>query len=145
MPIIEKHWGELTDEKWQHLIKSFLMEIRKNSGKDYEEGNHKWSEIVTNLSFWASPEVQWKFIIDAVSLAETDKELGHIAAGNIERLLGKYGEDYIDLVETEAKNNQKFARTLTGCLQYMMTDEIWARVQKLQAQVKNRLDFDKKE
>lgn len=58
MPIIEEHWGKLTDEKWQHLVESYLAEIRENSGKEYEEGNHKWGEIVTNLSFWASPAVQ---------------------------------------------------------------------------------------
>jgi hypothetical protein len=86
----------------------------------------------------------WKFILLATSLAETDEELGDIAAGSIEYLLGRAGKEFIDLVEQETKINPKFARTLTGVWKYMMTDEVWARVQALQAKVKDRLHFDKK-
>ncbi|HEX9960409.1 MAG TPA: hypothetical protein VGB00_05725, partial [Pyrinomonadaceae bacterium] len=59
--------------------------------------------------------------------------------GAIEYLLGRAGEEYIDSVEREAEVNPKFAKALTGVLQYMMTDEIWARVQASQAKATDRL------
>lgn len=139
MAITERHWEKLTDEKWQHLAEQYLLEIRENENKQYEEGNHKWSQIVLNLDFWSPPECLWKFILLAISLAESDYELRIIAAGEIEHLLGRAGEEYIDLVEKEAGINQKFARALTGCYQFQMTDEVWARVQKLQSQVEDKL------
>ncbi|HVE59972.1 MAG TPA: hypothetical protein VNB22_24375 [Pyrinomonadaceae bacterium] len=139
MAIIQNHWAKLTDEQWQHLAEQYLLEIRENGGKEYEEGNHKWGQIVVSLNFWSPPGLLWKFILLTVSLAESDGQLGSIAAGEIEHLLGRAGDEFIDLVEQEAKSNSKFARTLTGCCQFQMTDEVWARVQKLQAQVEDKL------
>ena len=92
---------------------------------------------------WSPPELLWKFILLAVSLAESDNELGQIAAGEVEYLLGRAGKEFIDSVERTAKINPKFARTLTGCLRYSMTDEVWERMQALQSNVKDRLHFDK--
>ncbi len=139
MTRIQEHWAKLTDEQWLHLAEQYLLEISENEGKKYEEGNHKWGQIVVNLDFWSPPELLWKFILLTVSLAETDRQLGLIAAGQIEHLLGRAGDEFIDLVEQEAKINPKFARTLTGCYQFQMTDEVWARVQILQAQVEDKL------
>ncbi len=148
MPVIEKHWEKLTEEKWQHLAEQYLSEIRRNigrEGRDEDVGTeefrkaHKWGVIITRLGMWSPPELLWRFILRLIPMAETDEELGQIAAGEIEYLLGRAGEEYIDLVEQEAKTNPKFSRTITGCLQYMMTDEVWARVQKLQAQVEDAL------
>ena len=139
MSRIETHWEKLTEERWRHLAEQYLLEIRENKGKDYKEENYKWSQITLNLDFWSPPELLWKFILLAVLLAKTDYELAVIAAGEIEHLLGRAGEEFIDLVEQEAKSNPKFARTLTGCNQYQMTDEVWARVENLQSEVKEKL------
>ena len=87
MPVISEHWDKLTEEKWQNLAEKYLLEISENSGKKYEEGNKKWGIIVTEFQFTSSPELQWKFIFLTVSLAETDEQLGDIAAGGIEHLL----------------------------------------------------------
>lgn len=139
MVIIQQHWAKLTNEQWTHLAEQYLLEISDNQGKEHAEDNDKWSQIVVNLDFWSPPEMLWKFILFAVSLAETDYQLGVIAAGEIEHLLGRAGDKYIDLVEQEAKINSKFARTLTGCRQFSMTNEVWERVQKLQSQVKDKI------
>lgn len=139
MPVTSQHWEKLTDERWQNLAEKYLFEIRENEGKEHKEENDRYGLIITEFRFTSSPELQWKFILLTVSLAETDAELADIAAGQIEHLLGWHGEKYIDLVEQEAENSPKFARTLTGVWKYMMTGEVWARVQKLQAKAPNRL------
>ncbi|MBA3602019.1 MAG: hypothetical protein H0W45_12470 [Acidobacteria bacterium] len=139
MPVNSEHWDKLTEEKWQNLAEKYLLEISENSGKKYEEENNKWGIIVTEFQFTSSPELQWKFILLTVSLAETDEQLGDIAAGGIEHLLGWHGEKYIEIFEQEVQQNPKFARALTGVWKYMMSDEVWTRIQKLQAQVKDKL------
>ena len=117
------------------MAEQYVLEIRENEGKEYEEGNHKWSQITVNLDFWSPPELLWKFILLAVSFAESDHELGIIAAGEIEHLLGRVGKEFIDLVEKEAKINPKFFRALILCNKFQMTDDVWSRVQKLRARI----------
>lgn len=50
----------------------------------------------------------------AVKHAESDDDLGHIAAGPIEQLLGWHGDQYIERVESQSKLDEKFVRTMTG-------------------------------
>jgi hypothetical protein len=139
MPVISEHWEKLSAEQWQHLAEQYLLEITENSGKEYDEENTKWGLVVTEFRFSSSPELQWNFILLALSLADNDEQIGDIAAGQIEHLLGWHGEQFIDLVEQEAKDNPKFATAITGVLQYMMTDDIWVKVQKLQANAEHKL------
>ena len=50
------------------------------------------------MNFTAPADVQWSFLKAAVTAAETDDELGAIAAGLFEHLLGSHGDEYIALV-----------------------------------------------
>src|SRR3712207_9464398 len=123
MPASE-YWEQFEPSDWQDFARRWLAEIRRDvSGEDRSEVGR----AVVSMNFTARPQLQWQFILMAVSLAESDDELSHIAAGPIEHLLGWHGEDYIDLVEEQAAVNPKFARALTGVWQYMMSDEIWSR------------------
>jgi acetoin utilization deacetylase AcuC-like enzyme len=90
------------------------------------------SEAVVLMNFTRPPEDQWVFIKAAVEAARSDNELVHIAAGPLEHLLGQHGPDYIDAIEILARSDAKFARTTTAVWKYMMTDDIWARVQAIQ-------------
>ena len=91
------------------------------------------------MNFTASPESQWSFLVKAVAHAQSEEELGHIAAGPLEHLLGKHGASMIDRVEQLAATDEKFARMLTGAWRYMMSDSVWQRVQAIQARVQNPL------
>jgi hypothetical protein len=71
--------------------------------------------------------------------ADSDDELRHIAAGPLEHLLGWHANDVIARVEAQAAADHKFARTLTAVWQYMMSDEVWARVEAMQATVSDPL------
>jgi hypothetical protein len=119
----------------EQLARAWLAELRGKVAS-HESGA---GDAVVSMNFSAASEVQWGFILIGVSLAESDDELGHIAAGPIEHLLGWHGDVYIDIVEKEALTNPRFARTLTGVWQYMMPDEIWSRLQVLQKRVTDPL------
>jgi len=125
VPVIHKHWEEVSADRWQKLAEAWLAEIQGDNSYEQSE----LTGVVVHMSFTASPEIQWNFILVTVSLAETDEELAAIAAGPIERLLGTYGENYIELVEKQAVLDPKFARALTGVLRYDMSDDIWSRIE----------------
>lgn len=102
-------------------------------------GDSEVGQAVVMMNFVAPPDQQWQFIRAAVAQASSDDELWHIAAGPLEHLLGHHGEAYIAVVEDEAAQDAKFAQMLTGAWTCMMSDEVWGRVQALQARVPDPL------
>jgi hypothetical protein len=133
MPIIDKRYQQWTPSDWDDFAKAWLAELRDSSS----EPESSIGMSVTMMNFTAAPEHQWQFILAAVSHADSKAELASIAAGPMEHLLGWHGEKFIAQVEEQAKADSKFARMLTFALQYMMTDQIWARVRAIQVTVPN--------
>ena len=88
---------------------------------------------VTMMNFFAPPVAQWTFLETAVALAESENALIAIAAGPFEHLLGHHGDDFIGPVEEKAERDPKFAAMIRNSWRYMMSDEVWARVQAIQA------------
>lgn len=87
---------------------------------------------VTLMNFTASHEVQWAFLDAAVAAAECEDEFCAIAAGPFEHLLSHHGDTYIDEVERLCREQPKWKQVADGSWRYMMSDEIWARVQAIQ-------------
>jgi hypothetical protein len=90
---------------------------------------------ITAMTFMSKPESQWEVILEAVRQASDDDDLGHIAAGPIEGLLGRHGPAWIERVETQAQQDQKFARAITGVWKYTMNDDVWERVKTVKSLV----------
>jgi len=132
--VIDRQWAQLTPLDWDWFADAWLSELR---GKPL--GPDDMSQRVVFMNFTAAPSEQWLFIRLAVAKAESDDELGSIAAGPMEHLLGWHGEAYIGHVEKEAAANETFARMLTGVWQYRMAAEVWRRVQEIQARVQRPL------
>lgn len=130
MPIDER-WDRLTDEQWQDFARDFLRQLREGE----HEGDPDLGLSCVQMSFTARPEHQWKFILLVIRDAQSDDELGHIAAGPLEHVIGWHGEAYITAVEEQAARDPKFARAVTGVWRNNMTDEIWERVQAIQRSV----------
>jgi len=94
------------------------------------------SAAIIAMTIMSPPEEQWRMLLEAVRQARDEQDLRHIAVVPIEGLLGRHGPEYIDRVETRAAADPRFARVILDVQRYMMTDEVWARVQVLQAQVR---------
>jgi hypothetical protein len=130
MPIDER-WQQMTRTDWETFANVWLAELH-GSPSDSESDV---SQTVVMMNFTAAPDHQCQFIRAAVAHAESDDELGQIAAGPVEHLLGWHGEKLIAQVEQQAGADPKFARMLTGVWKYMISDEVWARVQAIQVRV----------
>jgi hypothetical protein len=124
-------WGHLSGEDWGGFARSWLAELQ---GVPNEHGSDYGQKVVL-MNFTATAEQQWTFIQVAVEHARSDDQLGAIAAGPLEHLLGHHGDEYIGSVENLASASVSFARTLTGMNQYMMSESTWVRVQRMQQAV----------
>ena len=129
----DKKWDCFTDEDWSRFAKKWLSGIRE-PGSTEDIG-----DAVVLMNFSATAEQQWQFILAALTHAQSDEELLHIAAGPIEHLVGWHGEQFIARIEAEVENNPQLARAMTGVLKYKMSDEIWRRVRILQSVIDNPL------
>ncbi len=75
------------------------------------------------------PEHAWQCIVAAVADPRIEPYVGILAAGPMEDLLSYFGEQFIDRVELEAKQNPAFASMLGGVWRFQMSSEVWERVQ----------------
>ena len=131
----DARWDSLTDEEWDAFAKAWVDELCGRPSHPppnlpvlfEDEPETTASFFVVPMNFTASAEAQWKFISAAFCHAD-DNALGHLAAGPVEHLLSKFGEDYIERFEMMAKSDSRFATMLGRCYKHMMTDEVWRRV-----------------
>ena len=119
-------------ETLRDLVAGYLAHCRTRDPK-FEEIAMR----ITGATFGSPPKVQWAIILEAVKQA-TDADLGHVAAGPLEGLLGLHGASWIETIENQAKSDPKFARAVTGVWKYLMKDDVWERV-KL---IKDLVPFD---
>ena len=119
----------MTDETRQ-VISDYLSGCRTKDPK-FDDAVQR----VTLMTFMSKPELQRAVILEAVRQASDDDDLGHIAAGPIEGLLGRHGGAWIDRVEAQAKQDEKFARAITGVWKYTMKDDVWERVKAVKSLV----------
>jgi hypothetical protein len=127
-------WQPLDPDAMADFAAAWLAYLRGGPSVESDIG-----QAVVMMNFLAQPDQQWLFIRAAVAQAESDDEIGHIAAGPLEHILGHHGEAYFGALEGEAVRDAKFARMLTGAWQYMMPDAVWSRVQAIQARVPDPL------
>jgi len=111
------------------FARSWMAELR--TGSEPRLGD--FGDKVVTMNFLAPPETQWRFLLAAVAAAEAEDELIAIAAGPFEHLLGFHGEAYIEAVEARSQADPKFAHMTLGSWRHRMSDEVWARVQAIQA------------
>ncbi len=103
---------------------------------DLEEILSSWVEY--KKVFWAyehlvdlirdEPEMAWTIILGLVAQAPTEEDLGDIAAGPLEDLLGLHGPEFIDRVELKAATDARFRVCLAGIGKSPIPDELWQRV-----------------
>jgi hypothetical protein len=95
-------------------------------------------ERVSEATFWAwqrlddlvrcEPEEAWK-VIEAIRQANgSDRILGILAAGPLEDLLAKHGDQFIDRVETLARRDKQFRKLLGAVWRNAISEKVWLRI-----------------
>jgi hypothetical protein len=119
-------------ESWRDASEEDVEALARDWAEDLECKDEGVQGAVVMMNFTAPPHIQWKFILEAVALAQTKEQLGALAAGPMEHLLGHHGDDYVEKFEQRAAADSKFARAVTGMWQYMISNENWRRIEAVQ-------------
>jgi hypothetical protein len=123
--------GVVTEEDLNKLADAWVRHRQApNDSEEYSETF--WAmEEESDLFFDGKSEELWRLIL---KIHERDHSIAVqqvLSAGPIENLLSEFGEQYIARVEDKARNDPAFAKVLGGVWQSNMSDEIWARLQKV--------------
>lgn len=89
-------------------------------------------------TFWAwerldnlvryEPEEAWK-VIEAITRASgNDATLANLAAGPVEDLLAKHGDQFIARIEALARKDGQFRKLLGGVWRNTITEKVWLRI-----------------
>src|SRR5688572_11076703 len=114
MMSLKDRWDQMSPSDWEAFAQSWIAELRGAQS----DSTKKIGASVTMMRFTAKPEHQWQFILAAIAHASSEEELGNIAAGQVEHLLGWHGDTYIEKIEQRAASDPKFARMLSGVWKY---------------------------
>ncbi len=78
----------------------------------------------------SDPTNAFQFILEALKLSSSSRELEDLAAGPLEDFLVKNGNLFIPKIENEAKRSSEFKQLLGGVWKNRMNDSVWNRVVK---------------
>jgi hypothetical protein len=98
------------------------------------------SGAVPDDTFWAweeldhlcstDPTTALATILTILATDQSDVVVENLAAGPLEDLLVRHGEEFIDRIEVEATKNPAFKLLLGGVWENTMDPTVWARVQR---------------
>ncbi len=84
----------------------------------------------------SDPEALWDFIKEAVNSPDCDGQvIENLAAGPLEDLMNAKGRTFIDRVEKEAKQSEKFNTLLGGVWASDIQPEVWKRIETARKEV----------
>jgi hypothetical protein len=118
----------MNDDDLGRLVDAWIIATEAGPNTPINASNH-WA--IDQVDRWQSEnhEMLWKFILAIFKRDLPDIVIANLAAGPVEELLSRFGEDYIDRVESLARSDPKFNYVLGGVWQLFMTNDIWERVQ----------------
>lgn len=126
---------KLTKEEMEAWVNEYINAQDNNKGIS-KSGELHWS---VNRFFELGnehPEICWNAILAILYREPSEKVKDLLAAGPLEDLIDAHGEEYIEVIEEEAKDNPEFRKLLRGVWE-SSTPEVWNRVQKARKNTSN--------
>lgn len=104
------------------LIQSWI-EFQRTQDSNLEWSNDDFIDLANE-----EPEVAWECILGVIETEHTDETLSSLAEGPMEDILAEHGSQFIDRIESTAKENIVFARLIK---------HVW--VEGISSQVQNKI------
>jgi hypothetical protein len=114
----------------QNLINTYIK-YQKIDEKSKEADELFWAFMEMNELIKENPELAWLLIKKILETDNSIKIIQNLSAGPLEDLLVYHGDQFIDRIEAEAKNNPDFAKLLGGVWKNEISDENWERINKV--------------
>jgi hypothetical protein len=122
----------MTEDELDRFIDAWIA-FYLEPEKAPEKKENWWA--VEHVMEWMFPQAEpdrlWQFITLAYKRDMPDIAVASLAAGPLEDLLAHHGPDYIDRIETLARQDPKFRHLLGGVWKNAMTEDIWQRVRTI--------------
>ena len=90
-----------------------------------------WAHMQLDEILDSDAERCWAIINEIRQIDGSDFLLSNLAAGPLEDLLARSGDTFIERIEELAQKDEKFSRLLAGLWKNSISDEIWARIQRV--------------
>lgn len=105
------------------LVNDYIMEYSEKKSATQTE------RLIKNV-IRDDPEKAWEIILKLIEFAPNEDILVKIGVGPLEDLLAYHSNEFIERVEMETRDNEKFVTTLEYVWKRNMTEEVWQRIQK---------------
>ncbi len=107
--------------------------IKLTLSKEHSEDHRDnfWSFDILNDLCDNDPNRCYKIISIIRSLDGSDIVLANLAAGPLEDLLSKHGEEFIDRIEKDVFSDAQFKKLLGAVWQNSISDSVWERIKKI--------------
>mgnify|MGYP003401746209 CR=1 FL=1 len=111
-----------------HLAESWIAdwELRHPDNERPEASDSV--DKVSHFHIDEEHDALWKFILATYRKPMSPRVFAILAAGPLEDLLASFGPEYIDRVETLARQDPKFKELLGGVWKNAITDDVWERL-----------------
>jgi hypothetical protein len=116
----------------EQLSEAWVKTLTENI--ETKDENHWVVDYVIDLIYDEKYSELWQFIEHTYKKDISNKAIEALAAGPLEDLLAKAGEQYIERVEKLALKDSKFKHLLGGVWQNSTPDSIWQRVCNVRGQ-----------
>lgn len=116
----------MKDEQLKSILTDYVSNLDAREGTQAGEKKFAAHELMFEMAsnapndLWRLFEIAWDFGLD-------ERQLGMLAAGALENLLGHHGEDFIDKLETAARQNSKARFMVAGVWRGGMSNAVWER------------------
>lgn len=125
----------MTESELNKLVDAWIAG-NEAEGRVSEHSENWWAiSQVMDWSIANDDESLWAFILATYWRKMSNRALANLAAGSVEDLLAGHGAAYIDRVETLARRDPLFNRLLGGVWRNSITDDVWARIEKVRREV----------
>ena len=116
------------------LVRSWIRryEIVESEGDESKLAEELyWSYEKLDEICWEHPFKAFEIILDILKASKNEYVLSNLAAGPLESLLSRHGDQILTLVEDEVKSSPEFRELLQGVWQNTMSDDLWQKVKQL--------------
>jgi len=111
----------------EDLITGWIdLQLASLNSPEWEES--VWSAQILDELVDDYPREAFDVVLSIMESPDAERVIGGVAAEPIEDLLVQHGDEFIELVENEAKRSPKFRHMLGGVWRSSMDESIWLRL-----------------
>lgn len=120
----------MTDRTDDDIVDAWIaLQYAERGSVSYDQ--NFWAHMSLDEVIDGNRERCWKIIGEIKSRDGSDFILSNLAAGPVEDLLSRYGEDVIERVENDAKRDGRLKFLLGLVWKNNIPDDVWERIQRI--------------